>query len=181
MSRLRSVYVNCGDDFLGNASTKLLKHCYLAENDVRARQRLQAAFLRKQGKTLVEIADVVGRPFNTVSDWLRRFERKGLKCAKDKPRSGRPKRLSRKQLFVLRRELVRTPTEFGYSGGFWTTRLVQEHVRKRFRKKFVARHMRRLLQKLGFSLKKPRPRDYRADKAEQKHFKKNFHAWFPSS
>lgn len=181
MSRLRSVYVNCGDDFLDGASIDFLKHCYLEEHNVRARQRLQAAFLRKQGKTLVEIADVVGRPFNTVSDWLRRFEKKGLKCAKDKPRSGRPRRLSSKQLLALKKELVRAPTGLGYSEGFWSTRLVQEHVKKRFRKRFVARHMRRLLQKMGFSLKKPRPRDYRADRAKQERFKKNFHAWFPAT
>lgn len=181
MDRLRSVYVGRGEDFLDGFSVGLLKRCYLAERDVRARQRLQAAFLRKRGKTLIEIAEVVGRPFNTVSDWLRRFEERGLKSAKDKPRSGRPKRLSEKQLVVLREDLLKNPVEFGYSSGFWSTRLVQEHVRKRFKVSFVSRHMTRLLHKLGFSFKKPRPKHYKANKAEQERFKKKSRAWFPST
>lgn len=181
MNRLRSVYVERGEDFLDGVAVGLLKRHYLAEGDVRAKQRLQAAFLRKQGSTLVEIADVVGRPFNTVSDWLRRFEEEGLKSAKDKPRLGRPKRLAEKQLLALKKDLVRGPVELGYSEGFWSTRLVQHHVGKKFRAKFVARHMRRLLREMGFSLKKPRPRHYKADRAKQQRFKKNFHAWFPNT
>lgn len=181
MDRLRSVYVERGGDFLDSVSVGLLKRRYLAERDVRARQRLQAAFLRKQGRTLVEIAGVVGRPFNTVSDWLRHFEEEGLKSAKDKPRSGRPKRLTDTQLLALRNDLIKNPAAFGYPEGFWSTRLVQEHVRKKFRARFVSRHMTRLLHKIGFSLKKPRPRNYRADKGAQERFKKKSKGWFPSA
>ena len=178
MDRLRSVYVECGGDFLGRVSAGSLKHQYLDAQDVKMRQRLQAAFLRKQGKTLVEIADVVGKPFNTVSDWLRRLEEEGLKSAKDKPRSGRPKRLTGKQLLALKKDIVKDPEELGYDYGFWTTGLVQEHVKKKFGTRFVARHMRRLLQKIGFSLKKPRPRNHKADKKAQERFKKNSKGWF---
>lgn len=181
MDRLRSVYVERGDDFLGGVSVGSLRRHYLEEHDIRARQRLQAAFLRKQDKTLEEIADAVGKPFNTVSDWLRRFEEEGLKSAKDKPRSGRPRHLTEKQLHALRNDLINGPAAFGYPEGFWSTRLVQEHVRRNFRARYVSRHMTRLLHKLGFSLKKPRPSDYRANKAQQKHFKKKSPVWFPSA
>jgi transposase len=84
-------------------------------------------------------------------------------------------------LAVLRRDLLKEPAKHGHDATFWNTRLVQEHVRQKFGTFFVDRHIRRLLHKLGFSLKKPRPSDYRADKAAQKRFKKNSKGWFPSA
>lgn len=178
MVRLRSVYVERGSDFLGESSVGLLKRSYLSERDVRARQRLHAAFLRKQGRTLVEIARVLGRPFNTVSDWLRRFEVEGLKSAKDKPRSGKPVKLTGKQLNQLRKDLLKNPNKLGYDEFFWSTRLVQHHVEKKFKVSFVARHMTRLIHKLGFSSKKPRPQNSKANPEEWAKFKKKASAWY---
>jgi transposase len=172
--------LSSGSDFLPNVSLSTLRKRYSAETDAKAKLRLLSGIHRKQGKTIDDIAASLHKPRRTVHGWLWRLEEAGLNGAVDKPRSGRPKRLSAKQLLALRSDLLKEPTKHGHDATFWNTRLVQEHVRQKFGTLFVSRHMTRLLHKLGFSLKKPRPSDCRANKAEQQRFKKNLKGWFPS-
>ena len=181
LERLRSVYVGRGDEFLGWVSVPRLQRRVLKAETHKERLRLQAALLRRQGKTLEEIARAVGKPFNTVSDWLRRIENDGITVVADKQRSGRPKKLSVQQLKKLQKDLLQKPSAFGFAEGFWSTKLVQEHVHKKLGVQFVNRHMTRLLHRMGFSCKKPRPAHYKADKAAQNRFKKNFTGWFPNT
>lgn len=174
-------WISCDKDFLEGVSTNALRKAFVSEQNIHAKTRLHAAFLRRQGKKEDEIADTLGVTKSAVSKWLNKLQDNGLKAAVPIRQTGRPKRLSIKQLKVLRSDLLKEPAKHSYSAGFWSTRMVQEHVRKKFGASFVDRHMRRLLHRIGFSQKKPRPADYRANAASQKRFKKNFHAWFPSS
>lgn len=174
-------WIASGDDFLGGVSTNALHRAFVSETNVRARTRLHAAFLRRQGKKVDEIADEFGATKSAVSKWLNKLQYQGIGAAAPIKQSGRPKRLSAQQLNVLRKDLLKAPENHGYDVGFWNTRMVQEHVRKRFHASFVDRHMRRLLHKIGFSLQTPRPSDYRANKADQERFKKKFRAWLPSA
>jgi len=170
-----------GSDFLPDISLSTLRKRYSAETDVKAKLRLLMGIHRKQGETIDDIAASLHKPRRTVHGWLWRLEEDGLNGAVDKTRSGRPKRLSVKQLTVLRRDLLKEPAKYGYAYGMWETKLVQEHVRKKFNTQFVDRHMRRLLRKMGFSQQTPRPSDYRADKAAQRRFKKKSKGWFPNA
>lgn len=174
-------WVSCGDDFLETVSTKALKKAFVSEQNVRTKTRLHAAFLRRQGKKVEEIADTLGSTKSAVSKWLNKLHDNGLKAAVPVRQTGRPKRLSASKLKLLRADLLKEPTRHGYADVFWSTRVVQEHVRKKFGASFVDRHMRRLLHRMGFSQKKPRPADYRASTASQKRFKKNLNAWFPNA
>lgn len=174
-------WISCDADFLEGVSTNALRKAFVSEQNVRAKARLHAAFLRRQGKKEEEIANTLGVTKSAVSKWLNKLHDNGLKAAVLAKQTGRPKRLSAEQLKLLRADLLKEPTQHGYSDGFWSTRIVQAHVRKKFGSSFVDRHMRRLLHRMGFSLKKPRPRDYRADIASQKRFKKSLKGWFPSA
>lgn len=158
-------------------SASRLRSLYASETDAKARLRLLAALKRKEGKTIAQIADDLGKPVMTVCNWLKAFDEFGVRRRFDIKRPGRPKRLSAEQMKSLRRDLLKGPAKHGHEAAFWNTKLVQEHVRHKFGVSFVERHMGRLLHKIGFSLKKPRPRDYRANKAQQKRFKKNSGAW----
>lgn len=173
--------LSSGDDFLPDVSLSALRKCYSAETDAKAKLRLLIGMHRKQGKSIDDIAASLHKPRRTVHGWLWRLEDSGLSGAVDKPRSGRPKRLTAKQLVALRRDLLKEPAKCKYPEAFWNTRLVQEYVRKKFGVLFVDRHMRRLLHKMGFSQQKPRPSDYRADIPSQKRFKKNSKGWFQNS
>lgn len=174
-------WIAVGTDFLEGVSTNALRKAFVSETNVRAKTRLHAAFLRRRGKKVDEIAETLGTTKGAVSKWLNKLDDNGVSAAMPVKQTGRPKRLTTKQLASLRRDLLKEPAKHGHDATFWNTRLVQEHVRQKYGTLFVDRHMRRLLHKLGFSLKKPRPSDYRADKAQQKRFKKNSNAWFPNS
>jgi len=174
-------WIASGEDFLDGVSVNALRKAFVSEMNVRAKNRLHAAFLRKQGKKIAEIAETLGSTKSAVSKWLNKVHYGGVKAAVPVKQTGRPKFLSTSQLKILRKQLLKEPTKFGHSEPFWSTRLVQEHVKQKFGVLFVDRHMRRLLHKMGFSLQKPRPSDYRADAAAQRRFKKNFAAWFPNA
>jgi transposase len=162
-----------GEGFLPGLSTPRLERLYKSEKNSRAKLRLLAAILRKEGKTMGRIADELHVPVGTVHAWLRRLVDGGLERLHDEHRSGRPSRLDAMQLKELRRDLVRGPKPNGYDAPFWTTKIVQEHVRRKFGKEYRARGMRNTLHRVGFSSKMPRPTNAkRAGKEEVESFKK---------
>lgn len=172
--------LSCGSDFLSGFSLSFIKRLYVKERDEKRKLRLLAAFHRKRGLSVDKIADLLSLPKRTVHGWLWKIEKDKLDGISDRKQSGRPKLLKESQLVSLRKDLLRNPVELGYRQGFWSTKLVQEHVMKKFKTRFVSRHITRLLNKIGFSVQKPRPSDYRANKAQQARFKKKLLAWYPN-
>lgn len=166
---------------LESISMGRLRTLYAVETNSKAKLRLLAALKRKKGETISEIAADLEKPVMTVHNWLKAFDEYGVRRRYDIKRSGRPKRLSTEQLKALRKDLLKKPSKLGFDEGLWSTRLVQEHVKQKHGVLFVSRHMNRLLHEIGFSLKKPRPRDYRANKAQQRRFKKKSKGWFPNA
>lgn len=160
-------WIKKGTAFLQNISTRKLKKAFAAEKNVKAKMRLHAALLRRKGKKIEDIASTLEKPKGTISKWLNLLEDKGLSAAIPKKQPGRPRRLANKQLKTLYNDLLKTPEKLGYSNGFWSTRLVKEHVRKKFKATFTPRHMTRLLSKIGFSFKKPRTFNPRRATAEE--------------
>lgn len=177
-------WIKNGKKFLQRISTRKLKKTYAVEKNVKAKMRLQAALLRRKARKIEDIARTLEKPKGTISKWLNLLEDKGLLAATPKKQPGRPRRLTHKQLKILYNDLLKQPEKHGYSTGFWSTRLVKEHVRKKFKVSFTPRHMTRLLSKIGFSFKKPRafnPR--RATVEELIAFKKKRveWCWLPSA
>lgn len=173
-----------GTDFLMSVSTHRLKQAYAKEKNPKALIRLHAALLRRKGRKIDEIADTLEKPKGTISKWLNKLQEGGLKAATPKKQPGRPRRLAPDQLKALRHDLLKLPEKHGYSNGFWSTRLVKEHVKNKFKASFTPRHMTRLLSRVGFSFKKPRvfnPR--RASAQELSKFKKKRveWCWLPSA
>ena len=166
-------WIASGTDYLHSVSTRQLKKAFGAEKNLRARMRLHAALLRRKGRKVEEIADTLEKPKGTISKWLNKLQDGGLDAAMPIKQPGRPRRLTLGQLKTLRTDMLKQPDELGYSSGFWSSRLIKEHVSKKFNTTFTPRHMTRLLSKIGFSFKKPRtfnPR--RASPEELASFKK---------
>lgn len=162
-----------GDAFLAGLGISRLERLYRNERDSRAKLRLLAAMLRKKGRTMRQISEELHVPLGTVHAWLRRLIDGGLKRLHDGHRPGRPPRLTYDELRGLRRDLTRGPKANGFDAPFWTTKMVVEHVRRRYGKEYAARGMRNLLHKVGFASKKPRPANAkRATKEQVEVFKK---------
>ena len=159
-----------GDAFFPALSEFRLHTLVQSEKERKPQLRLLAALHRKQGWNMERIAASLEQPLTTVHDWLLRLHNQGLRGLHDIKQPGRPTELSRQQLRALERHLERGPPHNQY--GMWTTKLVREHVRVTYGVEFTARHLRRILQGLGFSVQKPRPRHYKSDPSAQAHFKK---------
>lgn len=161
-----------GEEFLWRISTQELKNAYNKETKQKSKMRLLAAIKRREGKSIDAIAHDLSIGRRKAHEWLRRFVERGLQGAYDIKQAGRPKRLTEKQLRGLKKDLLMGPQKFGFSKQLWTTRMVQDHIRKKYHVEYVDRHMRRLLHMMGFSIQKPRPVHYKADKRSQERFKK---------
>ena len=159
-----------GDDFLPRISMNELRQSYEREHDGWAKIRMLAAIKRKEGQPMDAIAKQLQISRTAANEILHRFLERGLTAKDSKKKSGRPKELSSAQLKNLRKRLIAGPRKG--QNPLWTTKMVMGCVEKKYGKKYTARHMRRLLRQLGFSVQKPRPRHYQTDLEQQAHFKK---------
>ena len=173
-----------GEEFLPDFSLAELKKCVAAEKERQPRLRLLAALNRKDGKSIDQIADAVGLHRRAVHDILHRFEERGLKAAHSLPKPGRPKHLTEKQLLDLKKNLLRPPKASGFDDGFWNGRMVSSLVLKKYGVQYSKTWIPRLLKRIGFSYKKPRPTNpRRASEEEIAAFKKKHieRYWLPNT
>lgn len=161
-----------GEEFLPKYGVEKLTELYKSEENPKARIRLLAALLRKEGMTLQEIGNKVKYPLTTVGDWLRRMHREDISRRYSIKQSGRPRRLTEEQEAELDLILSKSPREVDLPFVIWMTKLVCAFIRQRYGISYKIRQTRNLLCRLGFSCQKPRPAHRKANKKLQEDFKK---------
>lgn len=135
--------------------------------------RLHGVLLVAQGMTCPEVARVLGDAPRTVEYWVHTFEQMGLAGLLEGERSGRPRRLSDRQIEEVNAILHRTPREAGLGGNLWDGKTLASWIERQYGIDLGARQCQRLFRQLGFRLRKPRPVIAQADLEEQKAHKKN--------
>lgn len=162
-----------GKEFMKEVSMHQLKELYRKEKkDAKAKLRLLAAMMRKDGREFPDIAGHMQVPQSTLSDWLKGLHIHGLERLYDKKKPGAKPFLAYEQMKELRKDLINRSEKNGFNEGLWTTKMVMEHVRRKFGIEYKARGMRDVLHRAGFSSKKPRPTHYRANRRYWAAFKK---------
>ena len=162
-----------GADFLPDVSKEKLKRLYKKERDSKAKLRLLATILRKEGKSLSEISYSIQKPIMTISDWLRKIDKGGLHRIYNVKQTGKPSRLAPHQLDELYSVLEKSPEEQGIPFKMWTTSLVQYIIKRLFNVLYKVRNVLKIVKKLGFSLKVPRQENRKKNKKAVEEFKKN--------
>jgi len=163
-----------GNLFIPDYTLNHLESLYKKEKDSKAKVRLQAAILRKKNKTLTAISDVVHYSFTTVGDWLRRLHTEGIDRRYSKKPTGRPAWLTKQQKKELGRILDKSPKEHGLPYSIWTTKLLLYFIDQKYNVTYKLRNVERMVNELGFSIKKARPQHRKANKKAQEAFKKKF-------
>lgn len=166
-------FIKKGTDFLSDVSKEEFKKLYKKEKDSKAKLRLLAIILRKEGKSLSEISTSIQKPIMTISDWLRRIENEGLHRIYSIKQTGKPSRLTKYQLDYLYDLLEKSPEKQGIPFKIWTTQLVQYIIKKTFDVLYKIRNVRKIVKKLGFSLKVPRQENIKKSSKAVEDFKKN--------
>ena len=166
-----------GDDFLPDIPKGTLERMHKAEKNHKAKSRLLVLVMRKDGDAIREIERTLRQPYSTIRNWLVRAVEHGLDGIHDQKRDGPECRLDPDQLARLRDDLVAGPRACGFGHGVWTARLVVAHVKKKYGVQYAERGMYDLLNRMGFSSRRPRPRHPKAASERDKNeFKKKLAA-----
>ena len=122
----------------------------------------------QKGKTQQEIAELLGCNQASISRLIKKYKSKGT--IKNLPRSGRPTKLTKKNLSLIK--------SANNNFNSVNTKQVAGLVKQEIGKTYSLRHIERIMHKLGFSLITPRPQHIRHDQekvdAFRDEFKKNF-------
>ena len=135
--------------------------------------RLHGVLLVAQGLTCPEVAGLLGDAPRSVEYWVRRFEEEGLAGLQEGERSGRPSRLSPRQLAEVDAVLRKSPRAVGMGGNLWDGKTLAAWIERQHGTVLGVRQCQRLFRRLGFRLRKPRPMVAQADPERQKAHKKN--------
>jgi transposase len=107
-----------------------------------------------------------------VEYWVRRFEENGLAGLVEGERSGRPRRLSGKQLEEINSVLRQTPKSVGITSDLWDGKGLAAFIKKRYGVTLGVRQCQYIFKSFGFRRRKPRPLIARADPEVQEAYKK---------
>ena len=153
---------------------------FKSEKNVRAKTRLHILFLRRRNQTQQNISDLVGVTQATVSNVCNRFLERGFDSVYNRPRSGRPSRLSTKQKAQLKKSMSNEIVD-GETHRGWQTKDVRLFLKKRFNQTFTVQHTRRIMHGMRMSWKVPRPMHVNRDPKAVARFKKSsnekFYLW----
>ena len=134
--------------------------------------RLHGILLISQNLSCYQVAEWLGEHPRTVERWVHRFETRGFAGLQEGERSGRPPRLTPRQVAAVGRALRTSPRARGYPQTLWDGKLLAHHVAEAYGVPLGVRQCQRLFHRLGFRRRKPRPVIAQADPAAQAAFKK---------
>lgn len=131
------------------------------------RQRIEIMLLADQGKTQIEICQILGCCPATVRHWMH-IARAGMAHQWQDCPIGRPKTVNEQYLERLRELVSNSPRDYGYSFRRWTTNWLQKHLAKELGVEVSDRHLKRLLKQMGLStIPKPSTVEDKANKKKQ--------------
>jgi transposase len=140
------------------------------ERDPRKRVRLLAIANVRDGMVVEEAARATGLGRATLYRWLARERTGGPAALRDRPRSGRRRRLSAEQRAEVRAWVLAGPDVQKDGVVAWRGGDVRAMVEQRFKVKLAPSSAYRLLDELHLSALVPRPRHGDADPAAQAAF-----------
>jgi len=115
--------------------------------DAKERERLRALYAISVGYPIPKVARIFCIDEGTVYRWIERWNKK--RCLSDKPKKGRPSRLSEKDRRTLK-ELLREgdPRKHGINAASWNTKELRDYFSKRG-KSVSKETIRRCLREMG--------------------------------
>lgn len=131
---------------------------------IRERLLMVQASYRKPFRT---VADEFGCTHGKARYWRVRYDEYGLRGLYTKPRSGRPRKISEKELMRLRKVVRKHDPKQG-----WTTKKVRQLIWEETGVRYCERQVIRISQWWGLSQIKPRPMYAYSKKEDREEFLK---------
>ncbi len=140
-------------------------------NSAKRKERELIVKLRREGRTCMEVAEILGVSKSKVSFWSCRFNETG--CLEDKPRGGRPTPLTEEKLQEMKEKIKETILGQKGRAGL-SSKEILVFIKKETGRTYTIRHVERLLHRMGFSLITPRVNHIRKDEKAQEKFREEF-------
>lgn len=135
--------------------------------------RKKIILLHKKGKSTRDIAYLLDLTKSKVAFWVKRYNDTGH--LENRPRSGKPSKLTKIQLHELKKDLLDyAPERYGGESIGWTTRMAIKFVFDKFGITYSIRRMQELFREFGLSLITPRSEHYKASKLARNSFREEF-------
>ncbi len=135
-------------------------------------RRMLAIALVMEGSERTTAARSCGMDRQTLRDWVHRYNAEGIAGLANRPRTGRPPRLTAEQFEALV-EIVEAGPDVAVDGVVrWRCVDLKGVVADRFAVALSERQIGRILNRQGYTRLKPRPQHPQADEAAQAAFKK---------
>jgi len=131
-----------------------LEEAWRAERDPKVKERILMVMKLQGGLSSYDVGKQHNCPHSKVLYWKYRFEEEGPNGLRDKPKSGRPPKLSSRQLERVKRIVDGKE----YTTATEVLKLVQEQTGVRY----SLMHVTRLLHSWGLSRKRPKRRHVNA-------------------
>ena len=122
----------------------------------RVLKRVVCLLLSAAGERSDAIAAVTGLSPGTISNIRRRWRQRRLRSVLDKPRPGRPSRITAKYRQELRRTLRKSPLDLGYVFTVWSIARLRTYLHKRTGISLSINRLRQLVHEEGFVVARPK-------------------------
>lgn len=122
----------------------------------RVSQRAQMILLSTRRKKVPEIADTFDVCLPTVRFWIRRFDEYGPDGLYDRPRSGRPRKITDEVRGMVVQLIQEDPQQEGYLATFWTVAMLTLALTRKLKVTLSLSALRGTLHQLGLRWGRPR-------------------------
>lgn len=141
---------------LGPQEVEDLRVFMRTTRDVRLYRRALMVWLSHQGKTVPEIAKELDVEEQTVREWIRAYEERGLDGLRDDPRPGRTATVTPLYVETLLDWVPKSPRLAGHPAQRWTLDLLRDHLEKQTKIRITTERVRQLL--VEHEIKRLRPK-----------------------
>ena len=137
---------------MNNKQINILKKNYKKEKDAKIRERILMIIYTAKKETLRDVAERLHCDHKLVFYWKKRYENEGLEGLKTRPKSGKPRKISRRQGSNLKRTFSKENPEMP-----WTTKRVSSLITEKTGINYSQRQITRILSRWNFGLTSGRP------------------------
>ena len=156
----------------GDLTPAALRRGARHEPDRRAALRMLAIANALEGMSRAEAARLAGMERQALRDAVVRYNAEGIAGLHDRPKPGRPQRLSEAEQAALAARVFRGPDPKRDGVAAWTRADLCGWLEARFGKPFHPSSLSRVLRRLDLSRQKARPVHPEADPKAQERFRK---------
>ena len=134
--------------------------------------RLHGVLMVAKGMSCYDVSEILGHSPRTVEYWVKQFNNRGLVSLLDRPRTGRPSRISDEIMDKIDQDLRKDPHDFGYKQNMWDGILLRQHLMDHYSIEMGVRHCQNLFHVLGFRPWRPRSMIAKGNREQKGNFKK---------